>query len=206
MLRRIRSDQLEHLICSLSTSSYRSAYVRTSHVQVQENWHVGSSALTAFLAAHGHSVGGRKCVRAYSVTRKVEPGIAPTASPLSAPASAGKEETNKVPGAPSGASDQRESSRASTWGAGGLGIFGVAGFFGKRALLFLFSKKAAFGLFSVLSIKKFLFLPAWIWIICASGGAISIPICLLCQCFGWEVRLCSRGRCLPIVLEPCVAI
>ena len=173
MVSRIRSVHLNHLIRSLSTSSHRSVYVRTLHVQVQENWHVGSSALTAFLATHGHPVGGRNCARAYSVTRKVEPGIVPTASPLSAPASAAKEENIKVPGAPSGAPDQRQSSRASTWGAGGLGIFGVAGFFGKRALLFLFSKKAAFGLFSVLSIKKFLFLPAWIWIICASGGAFS---------------------------------
>jgi hypothetical protein len=56
-------------------------------------------------------------------------------------------------------------------GAGGLGLFGMAGFFGKRALLFLAGKKAIWGLFSVVSFPKFIFIPSWIWILWITGSA-----------------------------------
>lgn len=52
-----------------------------------------------------------------------------------------------------------------------LGLLGTLGFFGKRAVLLLSGKSAAFGMFSVVSLKKLLFFPAWLWIAAVSSGA-----------------------------------
>jgi hypothetical protein len=51
-----------------------------------------------------------------------------------------------------------------------LGIFGTAAFFGKRAMLVL-GGKSVWGLFTIVSLKKFLFLPAWLWLVGLYGGA-----------------------------------
>ena len=80
---------------------------------------------------------------------------------------------------PAPASTHGNSKASAHRGAGRLGLFGMAGFFGQRALLFLGGKKAAMGLFSVISLKKLLFLPAWLWVIFASGGAVSFPCDML---------------------------
>ena len=55
--------------------------------------------------------------------------------------------------------------------ASGLGIFGAAAFFSKRAIMVL-GGKSVWGLFKIVSIKKFIFLPAWLWLMAASGGAL----------------------------------
>ena len=69
-----------------------------------------------------------------------------------------------------------------------LGLFGLAGFFGQRALLVVFGKKAAWGLFSILSLKKLLFLPAWIWLLFMTGGAM-LPL----ACDRMTVTNCAHG-------------
>lgn len=55
--------------------------------------------------------------------------------------------------------------------ASGLGIFGAAAFFSKRAIMVL-GGKSVWGLFKIVSLKKFVFLPAWLWVMAASGGAL----------------------------------
>lgn len=52
----------------------------------------------------------------------------------------------------------------------GLGIMGMFGLFGKRLILFLGGKKVAFGIISVVSLKKLLFLPAWLAVLSVSAG------------------------------------
>lgn len=53
----------------------------------------------------------------------------------------------------------------------GLGVLGMFGLFGKRLILVLGGKKAMFGLFSIVSLKKLLFLPAWLTVLYISAGA-----------------------------------
>lgn len=54
--------------------------------------------------------------------------------------------------------------------AAGLGVLSMFGLFGKRVILILGGKKALLGLFSVVSFKKLLFLPAWITVLTVSAG------------------------------------
>jgi hypothetical protein len=93
---------------------------------------------------------------------------APTSRQTGQPATP---ETTTSDNSPSHGSDSASTSKKHSWGADRLGLYGMAGFVGNRALLFLGGKKAALGLFSVVSLKKLLFLPAWIWVISVSGGA-----------------------------------
>jgi hypothetical protein len=51
-----------------------------------------------------------------------------------------------------------------------LGIFGTAAFFGKRAMLVL-GGKSVWGLFSIVSLKKFVLFPAWLFLVAIYGGA-----------------------------------
>lgn len=70
----------------------------------------------------------------------------------------------------SSSSIKNQSSAAASRVAG-FGVVSMFGLFGKRILLILGGKKLLFGTFSVLSLQKLLFLPAWIMVLSVSVGA-----------------------------------
>jgi hypothetical protein len=84
--------------------------------------------------------------------------------------------------ASSTASGPSISGAAASAGAGGVGLIGMLGFFGKRALLLLGGNKVIMGLFKIISIKKFLFFPAWLWIISFTSSApllaVTLTVCV----------------------------
>jgi hypothetical protein len=80
--------------------------------------------------------------------------------------------------------NERPTSDSSAGAAGAWGLAGVFGLFGKRFLLFFGGKKALLGIFSVVSIKKLLFLPAWIYVMAVSSGTVSsrVLVASWCKC------------------------
>eukprot|EP00892_Ulva_mutabilis_P008392 jgi/Ulvmu1/5925/UM026_0047.1 len=94
---------------------------------------------------------------------------------------------------PSDKPDVKRGQDTSVAPAAGLGLVGMLGLFGKRLVLILGGKKAVLGIFSVVSFKKLLFLPAWATVLSVSAG--------LCACY-WasqtEVPITARQRALLI--------
>lgn len=80
------------------------------------------------------------------------------------------------------AAEKMNSGGATAPQAAGLGVLSMFGLFGKRVIMILGGKKALLGLFSVVSFKKLLFLPAWITVLSVSAGVQRV----FCQFGTWH--------------------